>query len=72
MGGTDSRIETVREFRAMILYFSATGNTRYAAERIAEATGDEAVSLQDIAEYPFNGASVVLITVRGGRFGGAA
>ncbi len=30
----------------MILYFSATGNSKYAAEKIAEATGDRAVSLQ--------------------------
>lgn len=30
----------------MILYFSATGNTQYAAERIAEATGDMLVSIR--------------------------
>lgn len=30
----------------MILYFSATGNCKYVAERIAEATGDRAVSIE--------------------------
>ncbi len=32
----------------MILYFSATGNTRFAAERIAARLGDELVSLNDV------------------------
>lgn len=31
----------------MILYFSATGNTQYAAQRIAEATKDTVVSIRD-------------------------
>lgn len=31
----------------MIFYFSATGNSRHAAKRIAEATGDRAVSITD-------------------------
>lgn len=31
----------------MILYFSATGNTQYAAQRIAEATGDTLISIRD-------------------------
>ena len=31
----------------MIIYFSATGNSRYVAERIAAATGDMAVSIAD-------------------------
>lgn len=31
----------------MIVYFSATGNSKYAAERIAEALGDRAVSIED-------------------------
>ena len=31
----------------MILYFSGTGNSRYAAEKIAEVTGDILVSLND-------------------------
>ena len=30
----------------MIFYFSATGNTQYAAQRIAEATGDYTVSIR--------------------------
>lgn len=30
----------------MILYFSATGNSRHVAERIAEATGDVALSIE--------------------------
>ncbi len=31
----------------MIFYFSATGNSRHAAKRIADATGDRAVSITD-------------------------
>lgn len=31
----------------MILYFSATGNTQYAARRIAEVTGDTLVSIRN-------------------------
>lgn len=31
----------------MVLYFSGTGNSRYVAERVAKATGDTAVSLND-------------------------
>lgn len=31
----------------MIFYFSATGNSKYVAERIAEATGDRLISLHD-------------------------
>ena len=34
----------------MILYFSATGNCQYAAERIAEALRERAVSILDAAE----------------------
>jgi hypothetical protein len=30
----------------MILYFSATGNSKYAAERIAANTNDHAVSIE--------------------------
>ena len=29
----------------MIIYFSATGNSQYVAERIAQATGDKTVSI---------------------------
>lgn len=32
----------------MILYFSATGNSKYVAERLAEATADKAVSIRDL------------------------
>lgn len=32
----------------MIIYFSATGNSRYAAERIAAATGEKAVSMTEL------------------------
>ena len=31
----------------MILYFSGTGNSRYVAQRIAEALGDELLSMND-------------------------
>lgn len=34
----------------MILYFSATGNSKYVAERIAQATGDEAKSIVGLVE----------------------
>lgn len=34
----------------MIFYFSATGNSRYVAERIAAATGDEALSIAEWLE----------------------
>ena len=31
----------------MVLYFTGTGNSRYIAQRIAEALGDELLSLND-------------------------
>ena len=31
----------------MILYFSGTGNSKYVAQRIADALGDELVNLND-------------------------
>lgn len=34
----------------MIFYFSATGNCKYVAKRISDATGDEMQSIQDIFE----------------------
>lgn len=34
----------------MILYFSATGNTQYAAQQIAKATGDTIVSIRNHIE----------------------
>jgi ferredoxin len=35
----------------MILWFSGTGNTRFLAEYIADATGDEAKSINDILKH---------------------
>lgn len=32
----------------MILYFSATGNSKYVAERIAKVTNEECVSILDV------------------------
>ena len=31
----------------MVLYFTGTGNSRYIAERIAEALGDKLLSMND-------------------------
>lgn len=31
----------------MVLYFTGTGNSRYAAKRIADALGDELLSMND-------------------------
>ena len=39
----------------MIYYFSATGNSKHAAEIIAEKTGDTAVSIVDV----FNGKAKI-------------
>ena len=33
----------------MILYFTGTGNSRYAAQIIARITGDELISINDIS-----------------------
>ena len=41
----------------MVLYFSGTGNSRYAARLIAQATGDQAVSVNDAVK---NGGDPVL------------
>ncbi len=35
----------------MVLYFSATGNSKYCAEKIAKATGDRLFSLNDSMKY---------------------
>ncbi len=43
----------------MIFYFSATGNTEHVARRVAEATGDEAVSIADRPAGPFDGSGAV-------------
>ncbi len=34
----------------MILYFSATGNSKYVAERIAKAIGTKAISIQEVTD----------------------
>ena len=34
----------------MILYFSGTGNSKYVAERIARATGEEICSIEQVQE----------------------
>lgn len=40
----------------MILYFSGTGNTRLAADRLARLTGDQAVPIDfDAASMPLQG-----------------
>ncbi|MGN1339585.1 MAG: flavodoxin domain-containing protein, partial [Oscillospiraceae bacterium] len=31
----------------MVLYFSGTGNSRYAAEKIAQISGDELISINE-------------------------
>ncbi len=51
----------------MILFFSATGNSRYLSERIAVATDDEIISIEDCIkkrEYSFNvnGKTVGIVT----------
>lgn len=49
----------------MILYFSATGNCKYVAQRVADATGQEAVSILDCIAadiYDFEDESIGIIT----------
>ena len=41
---------TFRNFAAMIFYISCTGNTRWAAERLAEATNDQLVFIPDVID----------------------
>ena len=53
----------------MILYFSATGNCRYVAERMAKALGDQAVDIMNLTEYPMDGPSSILLHVKEDRFG---
>ena len=38
----------------MIFYFSGTGNTKWAVEKLAEKTGDEVVFLPDVANKPYH------------------
>jgi len=49
----------------MIFYFSATGNSRYTAERIAKAAGDHAVSIVSCID----GGNLDFTLGRGERFG---
>jgi NAD-dependent dihydropyrimidine dehydrogenase PreA subunit len=49
----------------MILYFSATGNSKWVALRLAEATGDEVVNIQDCireGRYAFRGEKIGIVT----------
>lgn len=52
----------------MVLYFTGTGNSRYAAKRIADALGDELLSMndrikaEDTSPVKANGRMVILIT----------
>ena len=49
----------------MILYFSATGNSKYVASRIAEATGDKIVSILECADgacFDFEDEKIGIIT----------
>lgn len=41
----------------MIFYFSATGNSKYTAQRLAQATGDEAISILDWGGRPVAASS---------------
>ena len=38
----------------MIFYFSGTGNTKWAVEKLAEKTGDEVVFLPEVANKPYH------------------
>lgn len=58
----------------MVLYFSGTGNSRYAAKRIAEISGDELISInnkiknKDYSDVKTDKALVFVGPVYGGRF----
>ncbi len=58
----------------MVLYFSGTGNSRYAAKRIAEISGDKLISInekiknKDYSEVKSDKAIVFVGPVYGGRF----
>ncbi len=48
----------------MILYFSATGNCKYVAERLAKALGEEMLSMMECIRterYDFAGESIGII-----------
>lgn len=53
----------------MILYFSATGNCKHVAERIAAALDDKAVDIMSLIEYPMDGPSSILLTIHEPYFG---
>ena len=44
----------------MILYFSATGNSRYVAERVGAAIGEEIVSIQDVSAQRLTNVSGIV------------
>lgn len=46
----------------MICYFSATGNCKRVAERIAEATGDRAVSIEGLDPSELNDETLSLVS----------
>ena len=49
----------------MILYFSATGNCKYVASRLAEVLGGESISIVDCVRqerYSFDGASIGIVS----------
>ena len=51
----------------MILYFSATGNCKYVASRLAEVLGGESISIVDCVRqerYSFDGASIGIVSLR--------
>ena len=49
----------------MILYFSATGNCKYVATRLAESTGEETISIVDCikdGKYSFKDKQIGIIS----------
>lgn len=53
----------------MILYFSATGNSKHVATRIADEIGDKAVSIETLMDYPFDGPTSILLQIKDPYFG---
>ncbi len=47
--------------KTIIVYFSLEGNTKYAAEKIAEGLGADLLALEPVMPYPKNGVSKFLI-----------
>jgi len=55
----------------VILYFSVTGNGKYTAEQIAEATDEKCISIIDCIrgdKYSFGNEKIVGIVTGKGRF----